>query len=424
MKINVLSNNYSTIYSWGYNNYGQLGDNTNEDKYKPITINIPTTHSIKQVCAGMHHSIALDDNGNVYAWGRNNNGQLGNETNTDEMKPIKIKMPNDAFITQISTHDSTTFALDDNGVVYGWGKNTSAQLGDDTTNDRNSPILIIGHNNVINTYNIENNERQISYTRYKANQNKKSGSDEMKYVNKKHYITKANNKITIKQIATGLTHSVALDTDGNLYVWGTNNHGQIRDGSKVKRYVPTKLDIDVKFDKIFVGSDHNLALDKNNNLYGWGNNEYNKISSKYNSKDILKPTKIDIDINPKFVSAGVYHSLAITSSHEIYTWGQSIIDINNSTKNNNTISKHQYEYNNYKYISAGMSFSVAIDINGNMYSWGSNQYGRLGIGNKDSNRYTKKLIVIHEKITKVSAGRYHVLAIIDENVNENEDKMS
>jgi alpha-tubulin suppressor-like RCC1 family protein len=115
----------ATVWTWGYNIYGQLGDGTTTSRSTPAAVN--GLAGISAIGAGDDHSLAVSDNGNVYAWGYNNQGQLGNGTYTNSSTPVQVSGLSSAVFSQVLTS---------NGTIYAWGLNTYGQLGNGTTAQR------------------------------------------------------------------------------------------------------------------------------------------------------------------------------------------------------------------------------------------------------------------------------------------------
>jgi len=178
-----------TVWSWGYNALGQLGDGTKVHRYVPRMVN--NLSNVVQVSGGYGHSIALKADGTVWSWGDNNQGFLGDGTTITRLTPVMVKDLTD--IVQISGGSNHTLALKSDGTVWGWGQNFQLQLGDGTTTQRVTPVQVKNLTDVVQV----------------------SGNH-------------------------GL-HSLALKYDGTVWSWGNNGYGQLGDGTKVSSATPVKV---------------------------------------------------------------------------------------------------------------------------------------------------------------------------------------
>jgi len=131
------------IYSWGDNSYGKLGlghNDTNSTFYLPQKIN--STIQFLRIACGSDHTLAISNNGELFAWGRNQYGQLGDNTYIDKFYPVKIKIENNV-IESIRAGKTHSMALANNSNLFMWGSNGFGQLGFKTSNSSvKSPSLL------------------------------------------------------------------------------------------------------------------------------------------------------------------------------------------------------------------------------------------------------------------------------------------
>ena len=360
------------IYAWGRNTSGELGIGTTLARSNvPIavkTIGTPMDRKvIKQVEGGGRyegsHSIALASDGTVYTWGFNQYGQLGNNTTTNSRSPIAVQTAGTPLagktIVQIAAGADHSLALDSDGALYAWGSNAYGQLGNGTTTNSSVPVAV-----------------KIAGTPLAGK--------------------------TIVQIAAGANHNMALTSDGAVYTWGWNYHGQLGNNTKTNsntivavRTIGTPL-AGKKIVKITAGQGHSLALTDGGMVYTWGRNDTGQLGNNATT-DAMLPVAVTVTGTPMSnktiveIASGARHSLAIDSSGKVYAWGHNGSGQlgNNSTVNALTpVAVQAPADKNIIQVSGGGwlgASSSALASNGTVYSWGRDFDGQLGDGtNNDS----------------------------------------
>ncbi|WP_158336163.1 RCC1 domain-containing protein [Bifidobacterium actinocoloniiforme] len=335
-------------YAWGYNNEGELGDGTNTQRSLPVRVNTPTGVTFTQINAGKYHSLAIGSDGNTYAWGDNGSGELGDDSKINRSTPVPVHAPSGVTFTQISAGGAHSLAIGSDGNTYAWGDNSFGQMGTGTS----SSTL----------------PKRVS----------------------------APAGVTFTQINAGWNHSLAIGSNRNTYAWGANWYYQLGDDSKINRStpVPVHAPSGVTFTQISAGWGHSMAIGSDNYTYAWGyNNEGELGDGTPNLRST--PVRVSTPAGVRFtrISAGYWHSLAIGSDGNTYTYGSAYAWGNNSegelghgTGGNQhtpapvSTPSSGNPTNTWKTISAGNSHSLALDSDGHAYAWGYNRFGQLGDG--------------------------------------------
>ena len=298
-----------SLYMWGWNEYGQLGNGTKNDSSVPVKI----MDNVKAVSLGYAHSAAITEDGSLYTWGWNYYGQLGNGTTENSYVPVKI-MDKVKAVSLGSDHGA---AITEDGGLYTWGYNYRGQLGNGTTEDSSVPVKIMDNVSAVNLggiYSAAITEDGSLYT-WGWNEDGQLGN-----ATTKDSSVPVKIMDNVKSVSLGYCHSAAITEDGSLYMWGDNGYGQLGSGTTESSSVPIKIMENVK--KVSLGgaqSDQfSAAITEDGSLYMWGGNGNGELGNGTKANSSV-PVKI-MD-NVKAVSLGGYHSAAITEDGSLYTWG-------------------------------------------------------------------------------------------------------
>ncbi|WP_052122816.1 hypothetical protein, partial [Bifidobacterium actinocoloniiforme] len=298
--------------------------------------------------------------GNTYAWGRNDYGELGDDTRTDRNTPVRVHTPAGVRFTSVSAGNEFSLAIGSDGHAYSWGYNGSGQLGNDTSTYHRTPEQVHAPTNGDNPAN------------------------------------------TWKTISAGYWHSLAIGSDGHAYSWGANGYGQLGDGSNDVSDRPEQVHAPTNggnpantWKTISAGDQFSLAIGSDGHAYSWGANDYGQLGNGTNTRS-NRPEQVHAPDsgNPantwKTISTGGSRSLAIGSDDHAYSWGANYCgQLGNGSSDDNPHSRPEQVHaptnggnpaNTWKTISAGGYHSLATGSDGHAYSWGWNWHGELGDG--------------------------------------------
>ncbi len=384
-----------TLWTWGSNNNGQLGDNTTTQRNTPVTT-FAGGSNWKQVACGYYYTAAIKTDGTLWTWGSNSYGLLGNndlyfsqslipispvpDTNwkqIDETDPLEVPLPT------LACNYYTGIAIKTDGTLWTWGQNNNSQLGDNTTTQRNTPVT---------TFAGGTDWKQVSSGyRHKAaiktdgtlwtwgNNYSKLGDNTS--TSKTTPVTTFAGGTNWKQVACGQNHVAAIKTDGTLWTWGQNINGELGDNTTGNlKYTPvTTFAGGTNWKQVSSGY-HTAAIKTDGTLWTWGSNNNGQLGNNTTTQRNTPVTTFAGGSNWKQVDCGVRHTAAIKTDGTLWTWGWNIFAQlgNNTTTQINTPITTFVGGANWKQVSCGILHTAAIKTDGTLWTWGSNISGELG----------------------------------------------
>ena len=320
------------LYVWGNNQYGQIGNGISggvERQYEPYKV----LSNIASVTTDGDSMVAITTTGDLYTWGRNQYGQIGNgKSGKDEVQTTPVKVLSNmasAAMTQGTNGRGVIAAIATNGDLYTWGRNEYGQVG-----------------------------------------NGKSGTDEVQ-----------KTPVKILSNVASLTENggpiAAITTTGDLYCWGTNWFGQVGNGTREHQTKPVKVLSNVLS---VLTSSTTLAVTANGDLYAWGYTEMGQVGNGKQMPEDSQTTPVKVLSDVVSVTASHTNTAAITTNGDLYCWGQNgDYQIGNGS--------FRTQATPFKVLSNVASFTnsigsnpAAVTKNGDLYTWGNNAEGQIGNG--------------------------------------------
>ena len=258
-----------SLWAWGKNHFGEIGDGTytgvqpgtttyaNNDKLTPVKI----MDNVTFISAGDDHSMAIKKDGSLWAWGKNTDGQLGDGTIVNRTTPVKI-MDGAASVSAGSNH---TMAVKTDSSLWVWGSNLRGQLGDGTTSARHSPVRILNSVASVSAGRYCSMFIKTDGSLWASGWNNNGQLGDGTRTDRTAPVKIMDNAA---KLSAGHSHSLAIKTDGSLWAWGSNYSGQLGDGTTSARRVPVKIMDSAA--GVSVGSSHTFAVKPDGSLWAWG----------------------------------------------------------------------------------------------------------------------------------------------------------
>ena len=290
---NVALKSDGTVWAWGWNAFGQLGDGTVNEAHTPVQVglgSVPPLTSVTKLGGRTYWNLAVKSDGTVWAWGMNQGGQLGNGTvnllsGPQVLSPVQVNDSqaggdiHDAL--QVSCGYTYGVALATNGTVWTWGTGPNGELGNGTTGFSYTPVQVAGLSNVVS-------------------------------------------------ISSGWKHILALKSDGTVWSWGKNLNGELGDGTTANQSNAVQV-LNLTNIVAVSGGDYNsAALMSNGTVWKWGLNDVGELgngtadntSTAHPVPSLVSTDKFGAGFsNVVMIAARDYHNIAVKSDGSVWMWG-------------------------------------------------------------------------------------------------------
>lgn len=324
-------NGAGALLGWGLNSSGQLARTNLTNSTTPIPAGLS---GVIAAATGGTHSLALKSDGTVWAWGDNSQGELGTGSACQSC-PVPAQVANLTGVVAVSATNQISMALKADGTVWAWGYNAFGELGNGTTTSSNVPVAV-------------------------------------------------SNLSGVTAISAGST-SLALKSDGTLWAWGFGGFGQLGNGATPSySSVPVQVPGLTNIIAVSSGSFHALALQADGTVWAWGSNQSGQLGDSTTTSH-LSPEHLTTINNVTKIAAGYTHSLALTSDGSVWAWGENTsgqVGIGSTASSVPAPAKLGSLSSALSVACSGPS-SFAVTSSG-AFAWGYNKDGELGNGSSSS----------------------------------------
>jgi alpha-tubulin suppressor-like RCC1 family protein len=321
-----------TLLIWGRNTNGQLGNNTIVDRSTPATTLVGGANW-KQVAGGANYTAAIKTDGTLWTWGLNSYGQLGTNNTTSRSTPVTTLAGGNNW-KQVVCGNFHTTAIKTDGTLWTFGRNNFGQLGVNNTTDRLTPVTTFAGG------------------------------------------------VNWKQVSSGANNTASIKTDGTLWAWGQGGYGQLGDNTATSRSTPvTTFAGGTNWKQVGNGTNHTSAVKTDGTLWTFGRNTNGQLGV---NDTIQRCTPVQTSAggtNWKQVTGGANHTAAIKTDGTLWTWG---LNTNgqlgvNDTNTRTTPVQTFTQSSNWKQVTGATNHTAAIKTDGTLWNWGLNTNGQLGV---------------------------------------------
>jgi alpha-tubulin suppressor-like RCC1 family protein len=404
------------LWCWGANEHGQLGDGTTTNRSTPVAVT-GLASGVSLVSAGAWHTCAVTAGGTVQCWGSNQFGELGDGSVADHATPAPIStLMGGLAVESISSSGHHNCVLTTGGDAWCWGWNGSGQLGHVTASPyayRPYPLPVSRGNGIAvisagATHNCASTtEGHVECWGSNTVGELGDGSVRQSSVP----ITTAG-PVHATAVAAS-SHSCALTTSGGVECWGYNSDGGLGDGTQVDRSVPRPVaGLESGVEVISAGvSAHRCAIDSGGGVLCWGRNEHGQLGDG-TTTDRTEPVAVSgLSSGVVAVATGYQHTCAVTDLGIVQCWGaNSVGQLGNGTTLDSSVPVPAL-LSGVTSVATGWVHTCALTTTGSVYCWGDNSDGQLGSDTSLGSAIPAPVTTLASGVMSISAGTYHNCAL-------------
>jgi alpha-tubulin suppressor-like RCC1 family protein len=301
-----------TAWAWGCNNFGRLGDNTTVNKSSPVSV-VGGFTDWCQVSAGGCHSLGVRCNGTLWAWGCNASGQLGDNTIVSKSSPVSV-VGGFTDWCQVAGGNAHSLGVRCNGTAWAWGLNSNGQLGDNTAIGKSSPVSVVGGFTdwcQVSAGRIHSFALRSNSTLWAWGNNSTGALGDNTITVRSSPVSVVGGITNWIQVSAGDDHGLALRVDGTAWAWGCNTSGQLGQNTLTSSRSPiTVVGGFTDWCQVSAGAVHSLGVRTNGSAWAWGGNINGRLGDNTTTTRLSPVSVVGGFTDWCQVSAGS-HSLAI-----------------------------------------------------------------------------------------------------------------
>ncbi|QDZ21158.1 RCC1 -like regulator of chromosome condensation protein [Chloropicon primus] len=435
---NLLLTTGGKVYAWGKNDYSQLGLGKNAGSgsvHEPTLVKgLGRGVSVQKVVAGQTFGALLTTKGEVYAFGDNSALQLGSKLSSAVQKEPKV-MPSDAKFKDLSCGKLHCLAATTEGLVFVWGTDSYGQLGLGASKRSlgvDKPERVGGLESIAKVFASATGSYAVSargelYAWGKNNAGQLGIRSTKNPKSEPETVVEVSEGSRIKSMSAGghafqyEGHSAVIMSSGEVYTWGWNFFAQLGNGeSESRQGIPHAIPwlARLNLTSIACGQFSTAAVTEEGELYMWGSNEAGQLGRGDFAVTTSDPIKIPIQGKVKAVSIGYGHVLAVTTEGKVFSWGKNFygqLGVGDHRDKATPQPVTHLQEETVVDVSAGQYHSLALTAKGGVFAWGYNREYELGLNDNMDRVLPQGVTTLrNRKISQVSAGSYHNLALAED----------
>jgi alpha-tubulin suppressor-like RCC1 family protein len=415
---NLALGSDGTVWAWGLQSSGQLGP----EGVGVVTVPVPVTGITDAIAisAGEQHSLALRHDGRVLAWGSNQQGQFGLGITTPAQSSTPQEVPGLTNIIAIEAGTYQSLALRNDGLVFSWGQNPNGELGNPPVSSNTFPPLLI--TNLTGVVKISAGTYHCLALRndgtvYAWGNNSQAQLGQGSTGAALPAPTRINSLTGIVDIVAGGTFSLAVRNDGKVWSWGYNADGQLGQGTSGAPIGTPAQVLSINNGALVAGSNYNgVALATDGTVWTWGDNTKGGLGNGSGQVGQI-PVEVPNFTGAISVAGGDNFSIAVRSNGTVWGWGTNTagqLGTGGTSPNPVTAPVQASGITTATAVTAGFNHGLALLTGGTVVGWGNNAYGQVGDGSSGNIRPTPVSLPALAKITTIVSTELHNAAIKDD----------